>query len=147
MQPHERLVLLAFVPVQLAALERLRIVRRRDAGLHRVGRQARKLLDEFPAALLNCNRHLRIVIGEIQKRRRRAEFLTLEQHRCAGQQQQQRRQRPIAPRRRLKADARAVAGVGDLVVILEIDDERTRRHAICPCATRLLLPRIPLALE
>ncbi len=57
---------------------------------------ARELRQEFAAALPHRAGEVRFVIGEIQERRGRGEFLALEQHRRARHEQEQRRHRARA---------------------------------------------------
>ena len=56
----------------------------RQAPLHVRRCEAWKLRDELRTSFLNGLRELGLVIGEVQERARRTEFLALEQHRRAG---------------------------------------------------------------
>ena len=86
------------------------------------------------------------MIGKIKERARGREFLTLKQHRNAGHQQQERRHRAPAARARQRVQALAGDRIGDLVVVLQKDDERLGRQVERRRAARLLLPVVALAL-
>ena len=67
------------------------------------------------------------MVGEIEEWRVGPELLPLEEHRGAGEKQHQRRHRPRAARRGAVLEADPVAGIGDLIVVLDEDDEASRR--------------------
>src|SRR5579859_1436030 len=51
--------------------------------------EAGKLPKELDATVANLLGEIRFMIGEVEKRTRCREFLSLKQHRCAGSEQQQ----------------------------------------------------------
>src|SRR5207245_3561583 len=71
---------LAFAKIELASCKRLGIARVVERRASLVLRHARKLREKFGAALLDGLGELGLEIAEVQKRRRRRELLTLEQH-------------------------------------------------------------------
>src|SRR5947207_955041 len=87
-----------------------------------------------------------MVVGKKQKRRRRAEFLSLKQHRSSGAEQKERGHRAIAARMRELMDALAVQRIGDLIVVLEKCNERPGRDIAGWSSASLSLPLAPLAL-
>ena len=141
-------VALGFAPVELAALEAVAGFRIGKPPLHLRRRDAWKLAHEGVPAVANEPRQLRLVIGEIEERRRRLELLALEQHRrrkaSAGRA-------PSAPGRGRGSSAGAAArrvpssrpGRGSA------GRRRTRRggRSRPGVPRRLLLPGVALALE
>jgi hypothetical protein len=71
-------VALGFAPIELAALEAVAGLRIGKPPLHLRRREAWKLAHEGVPAVANEPRQLRFVIGEVEERRRRLEFLALE---------------------------------------------------------------------
>src|SRR5690625_2861738 len=86
------------------------------------------------------------MIGKIEKRLCRTEFLTLKKHRCAGQQQKQCRHCPIPAGTRSLMSAMSVSRIGELIVIFEKIDKNRRRKSESRSAATLFLPEIKLAL-
>ena len=74
-------VALGFAPIELAALEAVAGLRIGKPPLHLRRREAWKLAHEGVPAVANEPRQLRFVVGEVEERRRRLEFLALEEHR------------------------------------------------------------------
>ena len=70
----------------------------------------------------------RLVIGEIQERRRRGKLLALEEHRRGRPEQQPRRHRAVNRRRGQLVQPLAEGGIGHLIVVLEIGHEGGRRQ-------------------
>src|SRR5262245_1068687 len=84
-------------------------------------RGAPKLTHEVGTSCLNGNAELAAMIGEVDERRRRSEFLTLEEHRRARRKEPQRGHGSIQARVRLLMHARAEARrcVRYLIVVIE----------------------------
>ena len=132
--------------VELRPLERLRVGRTMAAVLHLGMRQAAELREEVAAAPVHQLGQLRLVVAEVEERARRGELLPLEEHRRARRQQQQRRQRPVAAGVGQPVEPVASRRVGDLVVVLEEDDEAGGFEAGRRLRPALALPGVPLPL-
>src|SRR5665213_2822894 len=146
MQRQRSMVAVALAGIENAAPEGLRVGRVGDPPLHFGTGEAGKLNEEFAAAFPDQPAEPVLMVGEKQKWRRSAEFLALEEHRDGGRQQQIGGYRPPVSRTcRLEA-AQPGAGIGDLVVILQIGHEIGWREVEGRRAARLLLPSVPLAL-
>src|ERR1043165_9100065 len=117
-------VLVARAPIELALQERVERLGRRE---RRLGGDAGELLEEVAASLRHAARDLRLVVGEVEERRRCGELLPLKQHRRLRREEEQRRQRADVGGRCDLMDALAVRRVRDLIVILQIADEAPRR--------------------
>src|SRR6185436_5619873 len=74
------------------------------------------------------------------------ELLSLEEQRRSRAEQRQRGEGAIPGGRRDPVQTRTERGVGDLVVILDIRDERVWREIEAGRASRFLLPAVPLPL-
>ena len=131
---------------QLAALECRRVCRRRRGTLHVRIRERRELRDELQPPFARSRPQFARVIRKKLKRRRAARLLALEQHRCRGAQQQERRERAQLGRRANRREPAAEAAVGDLVVVFQIGDQRAARQAGRAPASRFFLPCEILAL-
>src|SRR5882672_6869153 len=71
------------------------------------------------------------MIGEIEKRTRGGKLLPLEKQRDTRREQQIRGHRSPAPGARELVAAPAAGGMGDLVVVLQIDDTSGARQVEC----------------
>src|SRR5262249_11012105 len=83
------------------------------------------------------------VIGEVEKRRRRRELLSLKEQRRARREQPERRHRPVHSGTGAPPEPLAVEtwGVGDLVVVFQEGHEPMRLQTASGRAAPLLLPR------
>src|SRR6185437_2354725 len=135
----------ALRPIELAAYEGPRIagIIEVQLGVHR---NARELCEEFLASFAHRGRKLARVIGEIEERARRLEFLPLKEQRCLRREEQQRSERAEPARTRLVVNTPAGGAVGELVVVGDEGDEARWRQIECRSAARLMLPPVPLAL-
>src|SRR6202521_4956296 len=115
-------------------------------GLHLARRETGELREEAAAPLADIARQLDLVIGKIEERARRAEFLPLEQHRDARHQQEISGHRAKLARARQRVTALSGAGIGDLVMVLQKDDKTFRREVEGWGAARFPLPLVALAL-
>ena len=138
MQTAMRLVRVPFLPSQLATLEGRRVVRRRQTRLRclwlaRLGNCEMNVARPFDDRL----GELALVVGEIQERdstrRTPAPERAMASRAAAGAA----RSRAVSSRRHTLMQSRSVAGVGNLIVILDEDHERLRRNAVGACAARL----------
>src|SRR6266567_4642780 len=114
--------------------------------LHLLAREAGKLCKKGSPPVADGACQLALVVGEIEERARSTEFLALEQHRNARHQQKIRSDRAQAPRARQCVAAPSAPRIGDLIVILEEDDEAIRREIQARGAARFLLPLVVLSL-
>src|SRR5260370_39915880 len=87
-----------------------------------------------------------MVVGEEDEGRRHGGLLALEEHGSGRTEQQQRGQGPVAARAGEAVEAFAARRVGDLVVVLEVEDESGPRQVESRRAAPLPLPAIALPL-
>src|SRR6202045_4316750 len=109
-------------------------------------RETGKVREGAAAPRSDIVRELDLVIGKIEERARRAEFLPLEQHRDARHQQEISGHRAKPARARQRVTALSGAGIGDLVVVLQKDDKAFRREVERRRAASVPLPLVALAL-
>ena len=107
--------------IELASRERIPFTRIWQRLDQRPRRGTPKLTHEFGTPRANRHSEITAVVGEIQERRRRREFLSLKEHGRAGRQQPQRCDRAIQAGTRLLMHARTLARrrVGHLIVVVE----------------------------
>src|ERR1700674_3921539 len=115
-------------------------------GLHLARCETGELREEAAAPLADIARQLHLVIGKIEERARRSEFLPLEQHRDAWHKQEISGHCAKAARARQRVTALSGAGIGDLVVVLQKDDKAFRRQIERRRAARFPLPLVALPL-
>src|SRR5581483_11540087 len=144
MQLDDDAISLALAEVELAALERLARMRRRERML--AGGDAGELLEKFAAPGCHRLRQLRLMIGKVEKGSGSGELLSLKEQRSLRLQQQERRHRARSAGARELMDARAGHRIRDLIVILQIADEAIGIEVQRWRAAPLLLPAIPLSL-
>ena len=145
-QRHGLVVGLGLAPVELAGRERPRVVGSANDGLQLRGAQARELGDLLAAPLVDQLGQLALEAGEVEEGCRGRELLAHEQHRRGGAEEEQRGDRPQAAGGRRPVQAEAAAHVGELVVVLDEDDEPLRLEVEGRGAAGLLLPAVALAL-
>ena len=90
----------------------------------------RKLLQKFATPHRDEFCEFRIVFGEINKRRRRREFLSLKQHRRAGPEQAKRGDRFESPVAGQVMEPNAAQGIRDLIMVLDAIDEIRRVQSV-----------------
>src|SRR4051794_24011851 len=83
----------------------------------------RKLFEKIAPSLRHRGGDLRLVIGEIEERRRRAELLSLKEQRRVRPEKEERRQRAIAAGARQKLQPLAARRIRELVMILKKTNE------------------------
>src|SRR3954468_17502783 len=137
---------LAFAQVELAAREGVRIGRVGQTGLRLRLRDAGKLSQELGASLADQLRQFLLVVGKVEERAGRLEFLPLKQHGRARREQQQGGHRPATARTAELMSAQAPSRVRDLVVILDKVDEAGRVQVETRRAAPFLLPLVALSL-
>src|SRR5262245_22953796 len=93
------------------------------------------------------NAEIRPVISEEHKRRPGRELLTLKQHGSPRREEEQRGEGASPARTREGREARAGDGVGDLIMVLQIEDEAGRRGAEQRLPAPPVLPLTALALK
>src|SRR5271166_6309349 len=143
MQRIDRSMPLPFAEIEHRSVKRIDVA---ELGPHLARREIGKLREFAMAPLANIARQLGLVIGKIEERARRAEFLSLEQHRNARHQQEISSHRAKPARARQRVTALSGAGVGDLVVVLQKDDKAFRWEVERRCTARFPLPLVALAL-
>jgi hypothetical protein len=141
-----RIVGVALGEVKLAALERVGVGGVQEHGHPLAGADAGELREELGAALAHRPAELPLVVGEVQKWRGRGELLTLEEHRCARREEQERRHGAEAAGTGRPMQALAADRVRDLIVVLDEGDEGRGRQIEGGRAAPLPLPLVPLPL-
>src|SRR5207247_1519309 len=119
-------VRLALTEIEFAALERLRVAWIVECGARLVLDDAGELREEFSAAAPHGLGQPRVVVCEIQERRRRREFLPLKDHRRRRHQEEQRRHRAPAGRNRELMPASPAREIGHIIVLMQDDAEALR---------------------
>ena len=135
-------------------LGRVELRTAKAVGVARIGelpadlgvRQAGELPEELAAPFPNGAIQFRIVIGEVEERAGGGEFLSLEQHRNPGHQQQVGRHCPPPAGAGQRMQPQTGHRVGDLIVVLQEHDKGFGRQVECRGAARFALPDITLAL-
>src|SRR5439155_18672288 len=92
-------------------------------------------------------RQLLVVIGEVVERPRRGVFLSLEEHGRAGAEEQISGERAEPRRAAQLMQPMAARGIGDLIVVLQIDDEAVVGRAEGGLAAPPSRPAVLLPLE
>src|ERR1019366_3797696 len=141
-----RRMFLTLREVKFTLLECERRRRIVDSLLARGLRQTGELGEELLAPFVNESSQFRLVIGEKKERTGGSELLPLKEHGRSWTQQKNRRQCAIPARAGQSARTQPGAGVGDLVMVLQEDDEGRRRDPRGRGAAPLLLPAIELSL-
>ena len=143
MQRHGPGVAFELAPVETAGREGGRLVGNRHGAHGRRIREARELLQEIHPARAHEPSKVRLVISEVEEGRGGPELLALEQHRGAGHEQHQRGHRACSAGACELMEAQAAGGVGDLIMVLDKDDEggggaiEPRRPAPCVRVCRM----------
>src|SRR6202521_4064055 len=144
MQRIDRRVPLPFAEIDHRSAKRVDVTWVDQLGLHLARRKTGELREEAAAPLADIVGQLDLVIGKIEERARRAEFLPLEQHRDARHQQEISGHRAKPARARQRVTALSGAGIGDLVMVLQKDDKTLRREVEGWGAARFPLPLVAL---
>ena len=113
----------SFRKIELARGKNLRIRRIGKLRLDCLCREAGKLMQEFPPALFYFFAELALMIGEISKRSRSGELLSLKQHRRLRTEKKQGRNCPVERRVRHMLEPPAPTAISNLIVILQIVDK------------------------
>src|ERR1051325_10487695 len=88
-----------------------------------------------------------MVIGEVEKWRRRREFLALKKHRRPRSQHEQRGHGFESGQTRYPIRAAPAQGIGNLIMVLDVINKTPRLEAKSRRAPALLLPAVALALK
>ena len=146
MQRIDRSMPLPFAEIEHRSAKRVDVAGIGELGAHLARRETGKLREGAAAPLADIARQLDLVIGKIEERARRAEFLPLEQHRDARHQQEISGHRAKPARARQRVTALSGARIGDLVMVLQKDDKAFCREVEGRRAARFPLPLVALPL-
>ncbi len=141
-----RRVSLPVTEIELRSAERVDVAGIGQLRLHLATCQTGELREKGASPLAHGMRQFATMVGKIEERARRREFLPLEQHRDSWHQQEigGHRAQPAGARQRVTA--LASAGIGDLIMVLQKDDKAFRRQIERRCAARFALPLVALPL-